>query len=119
MRADRPVCQPLADITSTKPKIHRMAVIGAAFAKQPKGGAAPAPINQMLIASHAPGDAQKVMDVVKSALAGCTSFTGDRRHRAATTPFTISKGPAVAVGDASVGLSDDRHRPTGRPAPPW
>jgi hypothetical protein len=114
MRADRPQCQPLADIASTKPAIHRMASVGAAFAQQTKGGAAPGTVNQMLVASHAPGDAQKVMDGVLSALRTCTSFTG-ADGTGQRTPFTISKGPAVAVGDASVAylMTDTSDRKTG------
>jgi hypothetical protein len=101
MHADRPQCQPLADIASTEPAIHRMASVGATFAQQVKGGGAPDTVNQMLIASHAPGDAQKVMDGVLSALGSCASFTGiDGTGQ--RIPFTVAKGPAIAVGDASV-----------------
>lgn len=102
LTADKPACQPLADVTSSNPKVHRMAVIGASFAKTPKKqGSTPAVINQMLIASHAPGDAAKVMASIKTALAGCTSFTVTD-STGTKTPFTITKGPAVALGDASV-----------------
>jgi len=108
-------CQPLADVTSTKPLIHRMASVGAAFART--SGASTAPptqINQMLIASHAPGDAQKVMDGITSALGTCTSFHG-RDARGGVTPFTIRKGPAVKVGDASVSyvMTDTADKKTG------
>lgn len=102
LTADKPVCQPLADVTGTNPKIHRMAVIGASFARTlKKGEKTPGVINQLLIASHAPGDAAKVMASVKKAVAGCTSFTVTD-STGTKTPFTIEKGPAVSVGDASV-----------------
>jgi hypothetical protein len=102
LTADKPVCQPLADVTGTNPKIHRMAVIGASFAKTlKKGEKTPAVINQLLIASHAPGDAAKVMASVKKGVAECTSFTVTD-STGTKTPFTIKKGPAVSVGDASV-----------------
>lgn len=102
LTADKPACQPLADITSSNPKIHRMAFIGAAFAKTTKtSGATPDVINQMLVASHAPGDAKKVVESVKTALAGCTAFTAVDSS-GTKTAFTITKGPAVPVGDESV-----------------
>lgn len=108
-------CQPLADVTSTRPLIHRMASVGAAFARTSDSGTAPpTQINQMLIASHAPGDAQKVMDGIRSALASCASFDG-RDSGGAVTPFTIRKGPAVEVGDASVSyvMTDTADKKTG------
>jgi hypothetical protein len=102
LTADKPVCQPLADVTSSNPKIHRMAFVGAAFAKTTKtSGATPDVINQMLVASHAPGDAKKVIASVKTALAGCTGFTA-LDSSGTKTLFTIGKGPAVALGDESV-----------------
>lgn len=102
LTADKPVCQPLADVTGTNPKIHRMAVIGATFAKTlKKGEKTPAVLNQLLIASHAPGDAAKVMASVKKGVAECTSFTVTD-GTGTKTPFTVKKGPAVSVGDASV-----------------
>jgi hypothetical protein len=124
LTADRPDCQPLADVASTRPAIHRMASVGAEFAPKPSGGAAegashgasvvPATVNQMLVASHAPGDAQKVMASVKAALATCTRFvaTGGDGVR---TPFTISRGPAVAVGDEAVSylMTDTSDKRTG------
>ncbi|MFI0937947.1 sensor domain-containing protein [Streptomyces sp. NPDC021020] len=102
LTADKPACQPLADVTSSNPKIHRMAFVGAAFAKTTdKSGATPEIINQMLVASHAPGDADKVMAELKTALTTCTGFTATDSS-GAKTPFTISKGPAVPVGDKAV-----------------
>ncbi|MFI0895993.1 sensor domain-containing protein [Streptomyces sp. NPDC020983] len=102
LTADKPVCQPLADVTSSNPKIHRMAFVGAAFAKgTAKAGTTPEIINQMMVASHAPGDAAKVMTQLKTALAGCTAFTATD-STGAKTPFTVSKGPAVPVGDTAV-----------------
>jgi hypothetical protein len=115
LTADKPACQPLADITSTKPKIHRMASVGAAFAKtSATSTATPAEINQMLIASHAPGDAQKVMDAVQTALADCKSFNA-MDGTGTKTPFSIGKGPAVKVGDASVAyvMNDTADKKTG------
>jgi hypothetical protein len=115
LTADKPACQPLADITSTQPKIHRMATVGAAFAKtSATSTATPAEINQMLIASQAPGDAQKVMDSVKTALAGCTSFNA-KDGTGQKTPFSIGKGPAVKVGDASMAyiMTDTADKKTG------
>ena len=113
--ADKADCQPLADVTSTKPKIHRMATIGAAFARtSAKSTATPAVINQMLIASHAPGDAQKVMAAIKGALGTCTSFVG-KDGAGTSTPFSITKGPAVGVGDESVAyvMTDTADKKTG------
>ncbi|WP_329182536.1 MULTISPECIES: sensor domain-containing protein [unclassified Streptomyces] len=115
LTADKPVCQPLADITSSNPTIHRMAFIGAAFAKTTAtSGATPEVINQMLVASHAPGDAKKVIASVKTALAGCTGFTATD-STGTKTPFTISKGPAVPTGDESVAyvMNDAADKKTG------
>ncbi|SEN10933.1 hypothetical protein [Actinacidiphila rubida] len=127
LTADRPDCQPLADIASTKPAIHRMASVGAEFAPKPAtdsstapgssgqgASVVPATVNQMLVASHAPGDAQKVIAAVRSALTSCTGFTatgGDGTR----TPFSIARGPAVAVGDASVSyvMTDTSDKKTG------
>ncbi|MFF7158814.1 sensor domain-containing protein [Streptomyces sp. NPDC008139] len=100
LTADKPACQPLADITSSKPKIPRKAFVGAAFAKT-TSSATPDAINQMLVASHAPGDAQKVIESVKTALGTCKSFTATD-NTGTKTPFTISKGPAVPTGDEAV-----------------
>lgn len=112
MRADQPQCQPLADVTSTRPAVHRMASVGATFAEQTGGG--PEVLNQMLVASHAPGDAEKVMADVKAALGTCTSFvaTDGEGQR---TPFTVGKGPAVSVGDASLAyvMTDTTDKKTG------
>jgi hypothetical protein len=100
LTADKPQCQPLADVTSGKPKIHRMAFVGAAFARSTKK-AQPDAINQMLVASHAPGDAKKVIDSVKASLATCTAFTAVD-NTGAKTPFAVTEGPAVTTGDESV-----------------
>ncbi|NUS14634.1 MAG: hypothetical protein HOY69_25075 [Streptomyces sp.] len=113
--ADKAACQPLADVTSSNPKIHRMAFIGAAFAKTTAtSGATPEVINQMLVASHAPGDAKKVIASVKTALASCTSFTATDSS-GTKTPFTVAKGPAVGVGDESVSwvMEDTADKKTG------
>ncbi|CAG6399386.1 sensor domain-containing protein [Streptomyces cocklensis] len=115
LTADKAVCQPLADVTSSSPKIHRMAFVGAAFAKTTKtSGATPDVINQMLVASHAPGDAKKVIESVKTALAGCTGFTATDSS-GTKTPFTVSKGPAVPTGDESVSyvMNDSADKKTG------
>jgi hypothetical protein len=131
LHADRPGCQPLADVASTKPAIHRMASVGAEFAPKPspdsgssgsgsskgasKGASVvPATVNQMLVASHAPGDAQKVIASVRAALVSCTRFTatgGDGTR----TPFSISRGPAVRVGDEAVSyvMTDTSDKKTG------
>ncbi|WNI15846.1 hypothetical protein [Actinacidiphila sp. ITFR-21] len=114
LTADEPACQPLADITSSKPKIHRMAFVGAAFAKTPVGQATPAQIDQMLVASHAPGDAQKVIDSVKTALGSCTSFNAID-NTGTKTPFAITKAAGVATGDASASyvMTDTADKKTG------
>ena len=130
LHADVPGCQPLADIASTKPEIHRMASVGAEFAPAPQAGSSgsdgssgtgskgasvvPATVNQMLVASHAPGDARKVLASLRSALTTCTRFTatgGDGTR----TPFTIARGPQVAVGDEAVSyvMTDVSDKKTG------
>ncbi len=113
LHADTPGCQPLADVVGSKPAVHRMASVGATFAQESKGGG-PEVVNQMLIASHAPGDAQRVMDGIRSALGSCTSFRatdGEGRR----TPFTVAPGPAVRVGDASIAytMTDSSDKKTG------
>lgn len=115
LTADKPACQPLADMTSSNPKIHRMAFVGAAFAKTTAtAGATPDVINQMLVASHAPGDAKKVIASVKSAVAGCTAFTATD-STGTKTPFSVAKGPAVPVGDDAVSwvMTDTADKKTG------
>jgi hypothetical protein len=113
LHADTPACQPLADVVGSKPAVHRMASVGATFAQESKGGG-PEVVNQMLIASHAPGDAQRVMDGIRAALRSCSSFQatdGEGRR----TPFTVTPGPAVRVGDASVAytMTDSSDKKTG------
>jgi hypothetical protein len=117
LTAGKPRCQPLADVTSSKPKIHRMAFVGATFAKSTaKAKTQPDAINQMLVASHAPGDAKKVIESVKAALddPACASFT-TVDNTGTTTPFTVRKGPAVKVGDASASyvMTDSSDKKTG------
>lgn len=113
LTADRPQCQPLADVTSSNPKIHRMAFVGAAFARSTTRNK-PDAINQMLVASHAPGDARKVIDSVRTALAQCGSFTAVD-NSGTKTPFRVSKGPAVPTGDAAVAyvMTDTADKKTG------
>jgi hypothetical protein len=113
LTADKPQCQPLADVTSSRPRIHRMAFVGAAFARS-TGKAKPDAINQMLVASHAPGDARRVIDSVTSALNGCTSFTA-LDNTGTKTPFAVTRGPAVATGDAAVSyvMTDTADKKTG------
>lgn len=113
--ADKPECRPLADVSSSQPAIHRMASVGATFARAtPAAGAAPDEIDQMLIASHAPGDAQKVMAALKGALATCTAFEA-RDQNGTRTPFRVGRGPAVKVGDESVAyvMTDTADKKTG------
>lgn len=115
LTADKPECQPLADVTSSKPKIPRKAFVGAAFAKTPADSTAtPALINQMLLASHAPGDAQKVIDSVKTALGACTSFTATA-DTGTKTPFTIDKQTATTPGEATASyvMSDAKDKKAG------
>jgi hypothetical protein len=115
LTADKAVCQPLADMTSSNPRIHRMAFVGAAFARTTAaGGATPEVVDQMLVASHAPGDAKKVIASVKSAVAGCTSFTATD-STGTRTPFTVARGPAVPVGDEAVSwvMTDTADKKTG------
>jgi hypothetical protein len=100
LTTDNPACQPLADITGGKPKIPREASVGAAFAKTTSGGT-PDAINQMLVASHAPGDAKKVIASVKKALGTCKGFKATD-EKGTKIPFAITKGPAVPVGDDAV-----------------
>jgi hypothetical protein len=111
--ADKTQCQPLADVTSSKPKIHRMAFVGAAFARSASNGK-PDAVNQMLLASHAPGDAAKVIESVRTALDSCTSFTAVD-NTGTKTPFTVAKGPAVSAGDAAVSyvMTDTADKKTG------
>lgn len=115
LTADKPACQPLADVTSSKPKIPRKAFVGAAFAKTGADSTGtPALINQMLLASHAPGDAQKVMDAVRTALGACTSFIATD-NTGTKTPFTIDKQSATTPGDASASyvMSDAKDKKAG------
>lgn len=111
--ADKKDCQPLADITSSKPTIPRKAFVGAAFAKTTASGN-PDEINQMLVASHAPGDAKKVIGSVKTALGSCTAFTATD-NKGTKTPFAITKGPAVSAGDDAVSyvMTDSSDKKTG------
>ncbi|SFF09239.1 PknH-like extracellular domain-containing protein [Actinacidiphila alni] len=113
LTADKADCQPLADVTSSKPKIPRKAFIGAAFART-TSGATPDAINQMLVASHAPGDAQKVLASVKTALGTCTGFTATD-NTGTKTPFTIAKGPQVPTGDEAVSyvMTDTKDKKSG------
>lgn len=124
LHADKPQCQPIADVASTRPAVHRMASVGATFApaaaagSKPTGGSgavsAPQTMNQMLIASHAPGDAQRVMTALQTAVKTCTAFTGTGGD-GTRTPFTVTPGPAVAVGDESITyvMTDTSDKKTG------
>jgi hypothetical protein len=134
LQSDRPECQPLADVASARPKIHRMASVGATFAQETaataakggtaaggpaaKGGAAgaagPAVVNQMLIASHAPGDAQRVMAAIRTALRTCTAFNGED-GQGTRTPFSITPGASPRIGDEAVAylMTDTSDKKTG------
>lgn len=100
LTTDRSQCQPLTDVTSVRPHIHRVAVVGAAFAHS-AGAARVDTVNQMLVSSHAPGDAAKVIASVQDALATCRSFTAVDPH-GTRTPFTVGTGAAPAAGDQAV-----------------
>ena len=113
LTSDKPQCQPMADITSSKPKIARKAFVGAAFAK-PTATGNPDQITQMLVASHAPGDATKVIAALRDSLSTCTTFTATD-NTGVKTPFAITKAPAVAAGDEAVSyvMTDTKDKQTG------
>ncbi|MDJ0341337.1 hypothetical protein QMK19_14870 [Streptomyces sp. H10-C2] len=100
LTTDKPQCQPLADPVGTKPKYVRKAYAGASVAKKDALGSG-AEVHRMLLASHAPGDAGKMMAELKRALDTCTAFiatagTGKK------IPFTITKAATVTAGDEAV-----------------
>lgn len=102
MTTDKPECQPLADPPSTRPKYARKAFVGASAGKADPGNLpASVELTQLLLASHAPGDAAKMVADIRQALQKCTAFTATD-GAGKKTPFTIKKGPAVTVGDESV-----------------
>lgn len=102
MTADKPECQPLADPPSTRPKIPRTAFVGASVGKMDAANLpAGIQLNQLLLASHAPGDAAKMVAGIRQALEKCTAFTATD-GTGKKTPFAIRKGPEVTVGDEAV-----------------
>ncbi|MEU3458673.1 sensor domain-containing protein [Streptomyces sp. NPDC006733] len=102
MTSDKPECQPLADPPSTKPKYARKAFVGASVGKvDPANLPGGIQLTQMLLASHAPGDAAKMVADIRQALEKCTAFTATD-GAGKKTPFAIKKGPAVTAGDEAV-----------------
>ncbi|MDF9813624.1 sensor domain-containing protein [Streptomyces sp. SPB162] len=102
MTTDKPECQPLADPPSTKPKYARKAFVGASVAQaDPRNLASTLQLTQMLLASHAPGDAAKMVADIRQALEKCTAFTATD-GAGKKTSFAIKKGPAVTLGDEAV-----------------
>ncbi|MCZ4125205.1 sensor domain-containing protein [Streptomyces sp. H39-S7] len=102
MTTDKPECQPLADPPSTKPKYARKAFVGASVAKaDPANLPASVELTQMLLSSHAPGEAAKMVADIRQALDKCTAFTSTD-GTGKKTPFSIKKGPAVTAGDEAV-----------------
>jgi hypothetical protein len=113
LTSDKPQCQPMADITSSKPAIVRKAFVGAAFAKATATGN-PDEITQMLVASHAQGDAKKVIASLRDALSKCTTFTATD-NTGVKTPFAITRKPAASAGDEAVSyvMTDTKDAKTG------
>ncbi|MCZ4095776.1 sensor domain-containing protein [Streptomyces sp. SID13666] len=102
MTTDKPECQPLADPPSTRPKYARKAFVGASVGKiDPANLPAGVELTQMLLASHAPGEAGKMVADIRQALDKCTAFTATD-GTGKKIPFAIRKGPAVTVGDEAV-----------------
>jgi|GEM_PF-6918280 hypothetical protein len=112
--ADKAACQPIADVVGSQPRIHRMASVGATFAPTSAASGVPEEVDRMTIASHAPGDAQRVMTALKGALARCTSFTGSD-GAGGRVPFTVTRAQTVAVGDEAVSyvMDDTSDKKTG------
>ncbi|MER8098128.1 hypothetical protein [Streptomyces goshikiensis] len=95
-----PSCQPLADLTSVKPK---HAPVGTAWATlQPRGVAT---AGSVVLTSYARGEAAVKMGELKAALTTCKEVSTSSR-RGWSARASIVALPSVSVGDESVSYSE-------------
>lgn len=94
--ASDPACQPLADVTSVKPKHQPTGTVWAVL--QDKNGDTGGSI---VLSSFATGEAKDWMSELNAALATCKGFSGSSQ-RGWSDRSTLAALPSVRVGDESV-----------------
>lgn len=94
-----PACQPLADLTSVKPKHRPTGTVWAVL--QDKNGNTGGSI---VLSSFATGEAKGWMSELKTALTTCKNFSASSQ-RGWSDPVTLATLPAADVGDGSVSYS--------------
>lgn len=102
LTADKPECQPVADVLSAEPKYKRTATVNRNALKG-DFAAVEAVMVFTYLAAYAPGEAGKSFAELKAALKNCTSFTVKGQKNAQT----VSEAKAPAVGDESLAFSLD------------
>lgn len=94
-----PACQPLADVTSVKPK-HRLTGTIWAVLQDKNGNTS----GSIVLSSFAVGEAKGWMSELNAALATCKGFTASSQ-RGWSDRATIAALPSVSAGDESVSYS--------------
>lgn len=93
-----PACQPLADVTSVKPKHRLTGTVWAVL--QDKNDVE----GSIVLSSFAAGEAKSWMSELNTALATCKGYTASSQ-RGWSERVTIAVLPSVSAGDASVSYS--------------
>ncbi|MDD9375162.1 hypothetical protein M8Z33_00455 [Streptomyces sp. ZAF1911] len=97
--ASDPACQPVADLTSVKPKHRPTGTVWAVL--QDKNGNTG---GSVVLSSFAPGEAKVWMSELNAALTTCKSFSASSQ-RGWSTPGTLAARQASGVGDESLSYS--------------
>ncbi|MFD3455353.1 hypothetical protein ACFWVC_24660 [Streptomyces sp. NPDC058691] len=100
LTAGRAACRPLSDPVSARPAYRRTAYASTTFtSKEAAGGSGE--LDLLLLSAHAPGDAERIMGGLASALRNCRTFEAtDGGGRA--TAFAVRPAEAPAAGDEAV-----------------
>lgn len=98
--ADKPQCQPIADVLSAKPKYERVATVSRNAVRTDTTGKSGA-LALTYLASHRPGEAEKAFAELKRALGDCESFTAKEKNE----KVLVAKARAAQHGDESVAFT--------------
>lgn len=101
-KADKAECQPIADQLNTKPSHVRKAYAGTTIAKRgiPVSGSS-VQFTSELLSSYEPGEADMVIQELKTALTTCVQFK-TKAPSGKTTSFLVKPEGEPSVGDAAV-----------------
>lgn len=100
LTADKPECQPVADVLSAKPKYKRVATVNRNALKGDFTAESAALVFTYL-ASYQPGDAEKSFSELKAALGACKSFT----VKGQKSPQTVTEEKSPGLGDESLAFT--------------